>query len=864
MCTMKSMPLAILFGLAAGLALPIHASDSSDSMRVGDLQYGNALDPRGWTPLIDPGPEGMSWLHPGMFRTPSGALYPYPYSPAEKPLGAGSDWTYWGLLELGYIHVSGDPSAEFFRQYTDWKNGGALGLLALGFDNRKTGSYLEFRGSRISDHDQYYRLRAGRYGSYKVEAFYRDMPHTLSTSAYPIWNGVGSTNLTLPASLTPGYSTIAAVEQASRDAPRRTLGLTRTRSSLSLEGELYRGWVGYASVTNEERNGNRPYGGTMMFNFAFPSTGSPYGGNGGILETVRPIDFTTTDINLGLRNVGKIWHFNAVYTGSFFRDHEDYFNYQNPFYISTVFGVPPAGLLTNGQTSLEPDNDYHNLRLELSRELKWNGELSLTGAYGTMRQDDDLKPNLNCTGNLGFSFGPFQQIVPCADWNTPASLSKTSANARIDTKLFDAKVSFHPTHAFGWHADLRYYKEDNKTRYVAYNPLTGQYGYISENGSQGSMVPGEVGIFDTGYYSTSNVQYRNVPFGYQDMIFELGADWNIGNANTINAVYTFDRNKPDHRERKRLDEQRLKLSWISHSLGALTVRASFEYADRTGDHYNYDPYEDFYTLSLPGYVPANGIAPMALTVDAMRKYDMSDRKENKARIILLYPLGETSTISTTFYGTRDHYDAHVGRQNTRTTGFTTEWDWQPAAATNVSVYAGAEGTRLKMANVADNEAIVNAPGSEDPSLGGPLYPLANYWRDLTRERDYNAGITFAHNFGPVKFDLAWNYTQSLSKLNYDYASTGALTHPDAAVLTPNNAFPNNHYRTSTVDAGLNFPLSRNMGMRLFGRYQSGTFLDWHYLGFDDSLVYDHRIYTDEGPQAHYHVTVVGLMLNVKL
>jgi hypothetical protein len=862
MRTIKPMPFAILLGLAGFLTLPAAASDSSDSMRVGDLQYGNGLDPRGWTPLMDPGTEGMSWLHPGMFRTPSGALYPYPYSPSEKPLGG--DWTYWGLLELGYIHVGGDPNAEFFRQYTDWKNGGALGLLALGFDNRKTGAYVEFRGSRISDHDQYYRLRAGRYGSYKVEAFYRDMPHVVSTNAYPVWNGVGSTDLTLPAGLIPGNSTVPAVQQASHQASRRDVGLTRTRSGLSLEGALYRNWIGYAAITNEERNGTRLWGGPMFFNFAFPSGGTPYGGNGGILETVRPIDFSTTDVNLGLRNVGKVWHFNAVYTGSFFRNNKDHLNYENPFLITNVVGFPSPGLLTSGQFSLEPDNDYHNLRLELSRELKWNGELSLTAAYGTMRQDDKLLPPLNCTGTLGFAGGPFQQLIPCANWNTPAALSKTSANARIDTALFDAKLSFHPSRFFGWYADLRYYQEHNKTHYIGYNPITGQYGYISENGTQGSVVPGEVGVFDTGYFKTSNFQYASVPFGYNDALLELGADFNISNDNIVNLLYTFDHNQPKHRERKRLDEHRLKLSWISHSLGKATLRASFEYADRSGGHYNYDPYEAYYTASLPGYVPPNGIAPMVLTVDAMRKYDMSDRKENKARIILLYPMGETSTVSATFYGTRDHYDARVGRQNTRTTGFTTEWDWQPSAATNASVYVGAEGTRLKLANVADNEAIANAPGSEDPSFGGPLYPLANYWQDLTRERDYNAGVTFAHDFGPVKLDLAWNYTQSLSKLDYNYASPSALTHPDAAPLNPGNAFPNNHYRTSTFDAGLSFPVARNVGLRLFGRYQSGSFLDWHYLGFNDSLVYDHRIYTDAGPQKHYDVTLVGLMLDVKL
>ena len=863
MRTVHPMSRAILLALLAGAPLA-HASDSSDTMRVGDMQYGNGLDPRGWSPLMTPDPNGMSWLHPGMLRTPSGALYPYPYDFAGKPLGQGGDWTYWGLLQLGYIHVGGDSNAEFFRQYTDWKNGAALGLFALGFDNPHTGSYVEFRGSRISSDDQYYRLRAGRYGHYKFQAFYRDIPHAVSTNAFPIWDGIGTSNLTLPAGLTPGGSTIAAVQAASAAAPRRTIGLTRTRTGLSLEGELYRDWIGFASVTNEERDGTRLWGGPMFFNYPFfTDTGSPFGGDGGIMETVRPIDFTTTDVNIGLRRVGKLWHFNALYNGSFFRDHKSYLDYQNPFLITNVIGVPNVAPVTNGEYSLEPDNDYHNLRLELSRQLKWRGELSLAAAYGTMRQNDALLPPVNCTGTLGFTAGPLQQLIPCDLWNTPAALSRTHANARIDTQLFDAKLTFHPGRNFGWHAELRYYDEDNKTRYLAFNPLTGQYGYISENGAQGSVVPGETGIFDNGYYATSNVQIASVPFGYRDTLLELGADWNVGESDSLSLVYTFDHNQPRHRERTRLDEQRIKLSWVSRSLGDATLRASFEYGDRSGGTYNYDPYEAYYSESLPGFVNAGGIPPPAFTVDAMRKYDMSDRKEAKARVILIYPLGDTSTVSATFYGSRDQYDALVGRQDTHSTGFTGEWDWQPGPQTNASVYVGAETTKLKLANVADDESAFGGPGRVDPSFGGTLYPLENYWHDLDRERDYNAGITFAHDFGRVKLDLAWNYTQSLSQLNYDFASPGALTFPDAAPLLT-GAFPDNHYRSSTFDAGLSFPVTESIGVRLFGRYQSGSFLDWHYLGFDDTLVYDHRIYTDRGPQLHYRATLVGAMLSIKL
>ncbi|KRE94895.1 hypothetical protein ASG87_17325 [Frateuria sp. Soil773] len=861
-------PKAIALGAAlAWLSVPAAwAGDTSGTMRVGDMHYGNALDPRGWTPMLDRAdPDGTSYLHAGMLRTPTGALYPYPPAvDGVKPLGQAGDWSYAGLIEAGYLHVGGDKNAEFFRQYADWKTGFALGLLALEFNNRKTGGYVEFRGSRLSGNDQYYRLRGGRYGSYRVEAFYRDMPHTVSTNAYPIWNGIGTTDLTLPASLVPGGSTPAQIAAAAAAAPRRTIGLTRTREGLGYEGVLYRNWIGSASITNEKRSGTRLWGGSMFFNIG----GLP----GGINETVRPIDFRTTDVNLSLRNVGKVWRFLATYNGSFFRNRKDHLNFQSPFQLMNVVGVPQVADIKDGQFSLEPDNDYHNLRLDLSRELKGNGQFTIAGAWGTMRQNDALLPPTTCTGTGGIYIAPpADYTFQCANWNTPAALSQRNANARIDTGLLDARLTFRPTPAFGWHAGLRWYRENNKTRYLAYNPLTGQYGYISENGSQGSVVPGETGIFDPNnpLYRSYMVTVRNNPFGYTDTVFELGGDWQFGRKNSLGVTYTYDHNQPRYRERKRVDDQRIKLDWVSRDVAGATVRLSWEFARRDGDRYNYDPYGRFYSESLPGFVdPATGIP--AHTVADMRKYDLSDRTESKARAIVTYPVGESATVSATFYGNRDRYDARIGRQDTRTTGATLQWDWQPNPETTLNAYLGAEGSRMGISNVGDSDAADNGGGlgtigQTNPNLGGPLYPYANQWWEYDRERNRNAGLSLSHDFGRVRADLSYNYTGSLGHVGYDYATIGALADRDpASVALAGNGFPDNRYRTNTLDLGLNFRVTRNVGMRLFGRYETGAFSDWHYAGLDQGLSYDHKIYTDKGGQLHYSASLVGLMLNLKL
>ncbi|MHA6203613.1 MtrB/PioB family outer membrane beta-barrel protein [Dyella soli] len=864
----RTTPTVLALSLLLGLfgTRDALAGDTSDTMRVGDMQFGNALDPRGWTPMLQPAdPDGMSYLHAGMLRTPTGSLYPYPpMIDAARPVGQG-DWTYDGVLDFGYLHVGGDRNAEYFRQYADWRSGAVLGLFALDFQNHKTGAYAEFRGSRLSSDDQYYRVRGGVYGSYRIEGFYREIPHTVSTNAYPIWNGVGSTSLTLPASLVPGASTPAQVAAVSAATPEHNIGLTRRREGLSYEGVLYHDWIASAAITNEKRTGTRLWGGSMFFNYPFPD-------NGGILETVRPIDFRTTDVNFSVRNVGKVWHFLATYNGSFFRDHKDHLDFQSPFALTNVAGTPQVANIYNGRFSLEPDNDYHNLRLDLSRELKWNGQLTVAGAWATMRQNDGLLPPTSCTGTGGVFIAPTADYTfQCANWNTTSALSQRSANARIDTGLFDARATFHPSPTFGWHAGVRWYREDNKTRYLAYNPLTGQYGFISENGSQGSVVPGETGFFDPAnpLFNSSNVLVRNVPFSYTDSILELGTDWQLGHKTSLGVTYTFDHNQPKYRERNRVDDQRIKVDWVSRDVIGATVRMSWEFAKRDGGKYNYDPYVQFFAQSLPGFVaPSIGLA--AYTVADMRKYDLSNRTENKARLIVTHPWGDSATISATFYGNRDHYDALIGRQNTSTTGATVQWDWQPTPATTMNLYLGVEGSHMGISNVndadsADNGRIFGSLGQSNPNLGGPFYPYANQWWEDDSESNRNAGLSFSHDFGRARFDLSYNYTDSLGHVGYSYATIGALAYRDAAsVAAANRGFPDDRYRTNTLDLGLSFRVTSAVGVRLYGRYETGAFSDWHYLGLDNTLVYDHRLYTDKGGQLHYNASLVGVMLNLKL
>jgi hypothetical protein len=841
---------ALAGALASALALPLAAI--ADTGVGVDLWQGNKLDPAagGASRMVDA--RGTSWLGPGEHRTPTGNLIMCPAQPPR--VTEAGDWRYYGILQLGWLGTSGDDDNALWNRYADWDSGLVLGLLAVHAERPGDGSYVDARASRISETDQYYTLRAGRAGKFRVDAFARDLPNVLGNSARPIWNGVGSNHLTLAGGLTPGASTPAAVAAVSAATPERRLQVNRSKQGLGVNYFFDRRWTGYLDVSDEQRKGERPFGGTFYFNY----TGVD---NGGVLETVKPIDDSTINVNAGLRYAGPVWRMEFGYSGSWYRDRHTAFDYENPFALTPVIPGAQAPALGQGQFAMEPDNDYHNLRASFTRRVAWNGELSITVSGARMRQNDTLLPPVNCQGSFGIDLSPTgaassPMLYPCSDWNTPAALSRQSADMGIDTTMLDARLVLQPGHGVTLRGGVKFHREDYRNTYLAFNPLTGDYGYVAENGARGSVLPG-----GAGFWSPENpsviTRIRSLPLDTRTIDANLGADWRLSPHDTLGATLTATRDEPTHRERSRVEDRSLALHWTNRALDWLTLRANYTRLHQSGDRYDSNPYDFTYSISLPGFVPPPGGIP-AHTVDALRKYDLASRDENKADLIATLMPREDMTVSATLRGDWNDYDAVLGRQRMDNLGATLAWDWQPAPATSASVFLAWDRSRLRLANV--NE--INDSGS-DPALGGSTFPDIGRWTAEDQERDRSLGATFNHRVGRVTLDAGWTLLDARGSLDYGFASPAALAYFQDATGVAGNAFPALRYRVDSLTIGVTIAIAERVSLRLFDYHERGRISDWHYLGFDQGLVHDHRVYTDAGPES-YDANLVGLLLDLTL
>ena len=82
-----------------------------------------------------------------------------------------------------------------------------------------------------------------------------------------------------------------------------------------------------------------------------------------------------------------------------------------------------------------------------------------------------------------------------------------------------AKLVLQPSAAVTWRSQANFLREDYDGNYVAFNPLTGQFGYIGENGAFPNTTwrPG----------ASNNVHIRNQPLDKETREFS-GPDWRPG------------------------------------------------------------------------------------------------------------------------------------------------------------------------------------------------------------------------------------------------------------------------------------------------------------------------------------------------
>ncbi|MBI5258566.1 MAG: MtrB/PioB family outer membrane beta-barrel protein [Burkholderiales bacterium] len=830
---------AAVAGLAAPAAL-------ADPLAAWPGTLGDAAHP---ALRLGPGerdPAGLGPYRTPASRSPAGLLYALPFTPPREARLGDSGWWVAGFAEAGLLLGETGRRPALSSQYRDTDNGLVLQRFDLQANKPDEARFMALVGGAAGHQDQHIGLQFGRYNDYRVSLAFNATPQVSATGARPIWQGVGTGQLVLtpaPGVAAGGASAnnaanAAALQRLIAHSGDTTLGVQRRSGAARIELRLAEGWTLLSSVALDLRQGARAFGGNE--------------GNG---ETVEPIDQRTHTLRAELQYADERTQLNLALAASLFRNHIDTLSWENPF-------RHPVGALRilGGRADLAPDNEAYHARLEFAQSLlaDWRGRLTATLELGALRQNDTLIPP-TATRGTGAPFGSgFDGNFDL--WNTGAALSRPRAEAAIDTRLLDLGLSLAPAPRLTVRATLRHHASRNGSQYTAFNPQTGQYGYIIQDTNARTVYDG-----------SNNIHYRSIPFeGAQDTL-RLGTELQLRRRAMLSAEAERDTVHRAHRERHRTWEDRLRLGYTERGFERMTLRLSYEQARRRGSPYESDPYRAFYTVSRPDYTVTRANLLDALhTLEEQRKFDLADRRQQllKARINLM-PRDDMD-LGLTLQARADDYPAEFGRTG-RQSQHAVHLDagYLPSAATALTAYLSRQRARQQQAGAADLGSAVAAgcfslPPSCSNAFGAPgsIYPARLAWRAAGQERSSAFGIGLRHRFGRPELELQYSRVSSRSPLAYAYASADALQSPGFAAQAA-DSFTDMRHQWQAVDAALRLPLSRSLALRLTLRHERVRVADWHYSGLDQGLVVGNRVYLDAGPEG-YRALRAGAFVQLSL
>ena len=154
-------------------------------------------------------------------------------------------------------------------------------------------------------------------------------------------------------------------------------------------------------------------------------------------RSVKPIDYSTDDLELGASFTAEGWQASLTYYGSFFENRDTNLTWDNPF-----TGSPGAEA---GSLALPPDNESHQLALAGSLRLPARTIVSGQLSVGALSQDEALLP---------YTINPLLETNP---------LPATSVEAEADTLNLNLRAVTSPWRKLTFEGELRYNDFDNNT-----------------------------------------------------------------------------------------------------------------------------------------------------------------------------------------------------------------------------------------------------------------------------------------------------------------------------------------------------------------------------------------------------------------
>lgn len=767
----------------------------------------------------------------------------------------------YATIEIGgqLRDVKGDHPAKF-QEVRDVPEGFFIQKLRLDYNSADSPYFLSARGLEILQRDQRFTVDAGRFGKYRTQFVWDQIPHSFGTGRSFLVNtapGLYQVSPTLRARLQalttpearilPNSVLSETVRQELLTAPvtdvrlRRDQALFRQSYQPSDKVELH---FQFSWLRNR---GTRPMSAGTFVRRAVPGNGlADLGGawEGIGQEFLEPIEHRTTELQMGAQFRGDRWSAGVDYDLSLFRNRIGSVIFENPFRVTDEQGclpnpanplAPTCGAsnrfrTVRWQTDLPPDNDSHTVtfwaKVDLTPQTQMRGLFSL--AYWT--QNDDFVPwTLNTA------------IVP-RNWDAASPVTNPTDVSQLPARSLNGKMrNINQEYAlvnrsknFRFQAQYRSQSLDTQT-----SPLFFP-GYAAF-GDSTWRAPG------TDFYGLPienldwDFRHQNVEAGFQwdvlpQLTWKMDYEWEIWNRKFRDV----NRNN-EHSIRGRLDYE-INLSGggkpgVGKDSGAtqnvepqpattLRLKADYRYANRGALAYNTQPLS--FNANLAGSPPGGNTTAWEVTrftnmqvgvpmeFNLLRRFDESDRVRHDGSLSLELVKGPRTNFSASYRYLGEEHDKNFYGLLFNRFHFV-DAEFSHALENGTFFYANYSRETNSFAYRDLAHLLPNPPAPPGTIVQGTLaqYPIANTWERTSRSSldSFQFGINAAPQEGKWQFDLSYALSFTRDRISTVNPFT---VRPDSILHAGVFPYPDTVIRRQDVNIALTRRI--NESFEIGGRY----------------------------------------------
>ncbi len=705
------------------------------------------------------------------------------------------DATISGQVSIEGRFVGQERVSAKFNEYRDLKDG-VTGDFRLLFQH-KNGYYLGGAADSIGLDDQRFSLTGGKYGSFRLELGYDQIPHRFAFDAKTLYTGVGTGNLGLSTQLqqdlqntTTSTANASTLRNLFNGAHTVDLELLRKTGTVNFDLMKLDPFYFRTEFSREQREGTRPFFGSFGF--------------GNTVEIPEPIDYDTTQLKLIGEYSRKPLHLNLTYYVSIFENNIDTLIWSNPFRVTdstsaTAYTATSAAGSSRGRIDLYPDNLYHNVSVSGSlSELPLRTRVSATASWGWMRQDDDLIPHtINTAIRTGAVSGVSGVPVPFDAFDRSV-LPANSADAKVDTSLYNILLTSRPFSFLNVKGRYRYYEYDNNTKQLEF------LGHAR---------------FDAVWEPHVDEPEASVPTSFRKHTAGLDLGFDLFRVATLTLGYAYENTKRTNREVEHQDEHTGKVSIDSKPLSWLDLRLSYERSERRGRY-------DFLIPFIATHLGEEGEAPVP-QLPFLRKFDEANKNRDRVQFLAsVYPLDSLSLTASATFVRDDFVDSPFGLREAKTQAYGLDAEY--AVNDRLNLFASYLFEKLQ----SDQRARQWSPnGIGDPFTREPGLDSNSNWTADNEDIIHTVGGGLELALIPKKLGFRLTYSFSKSDGKIGLSSPVGTTANDNNPFAPLSFTEVDDIEIHTLNARLQYRIWKGLSLGIGALWEKYTIDDFNNRGF---------------------------------